>query len=295
MPTDAALPGVPALRYLVTGGSGMLGTDLVAALAGRDVVALSHAQLDISNVDAVRSAVEGFDVVINAAAYTRVDDAESNEPAAAMVNAVGAGNLARATAASGALLVQISTDFVFDGTSTEPYDEDEPTHAISAYGRTKADGERRVLEGNPDNSFIVRTAWLYGQHGPNFVKTMLGLGRRRPEVSVVTDQVGQPTWSLDLAHQIVALVDSDAPAGTYHGTASGTASKFEFAREIFRLGGLDPENVLPTDSSQFVSPAPRPANSVLGHAAWADAGLAPMRDWRLALAEAFATGAVGGE
>lgn len=280
------------LSYAITGGGGMLATDLLVALDGRDVTALSRSQLDITSVDAVRTALTGFDVIINAAAYTKVDDAETNEAEAAMVNAVGASNIARVAAENGAIVVQVSTDYVFAGTDEGPYDEEAPTAPRSAYGRTKADGERRVLETHPDGSFIVRTAWLYGEHGPNFAKTMLALGSRRPEVQVVTDQIGQPTWTLDLANQIVRLLDSDAPFGIYHGTSSGEASWFEFAKAVFEFGGLDPENVKPTTSAQFERPAPRPANSVLGHDAWAEAGLPPMRDWREALAEAFSTGAL---
>jgi dTDP-4-dehydrorhamnose reductase len=279
-------------RYLITGGHGMLGTDLATVLADRDVTSLSHADLDVSNATAVREAIAGYDFVINTAAYTRVDDAESNEAQAALVNAVGPSHLALATAEAGSLLVHLSTDYVFDGLATSPYDEDAPTRPASAYGRTKADGERRALDANPDGTFIVRTAWLYGEHGGNFAKTILALGSARPEVSVVADQIGQPTWTMDLAHQIVALMDSDAPAGIYHGTASGQASWFEFARELFTLGGLDPESVKPTDAASFVRPAPRPAYSVLGHDAWSEVGLAPMRDWRDALREAFDTGAL---
>ena len=279
-------------RFLVTGATGMLGTDLVAALARRDVTALGRAELDITDASAVHAAIEGFDVVINSAGYTRVDDAESHEAEAALVNAVGAGHVARAAADTGAILVHLSTDYVFDGTATSPYDEESPTRPATAYGRTKADGERRVLDAYPDGTFLVRTAWLYGQHGPNFVRTILALGSERPEVNVVADQFGQPTWTLDLARQIVALIDSDAPFGIYHGTASGEASWFDFAREAFALGGLDPSHVLPTDSASFVRPAPRPAYSVLGHEAWLEAGLEPMRDWRVALREAFATGAL---
>ena len=279
-------------RYLITGAGGMLGTDLLRALNGRDVTALDRSGLDISDAEAVRAAIDGFDVVINAAAYTKVDEAETHEAEAALANAVGPGNIARAAAQTGARLVQVSTDYVFSGQDQGPYAEDAPTAPVSAYGRTKADGERRVLEAHPTGSYVVRTAWLYGEHGPNFVRTMLALGSRRPEVSVVDDQVGQPTWTLDLARQIVLLLDSDAPAGIYHGTAGGEASWYEFARAIFRFGGLDPENVLPTDSSAFVRPAPRPANSVLGHEAWTRAGLPPIRYWRDALREAFDTGAL---
>ena len=278
-------------RYLVVGGGGMLGTDLSAALAGRDVESLSRSQLDITDRDAVRAAVEGHDVILNAAAYTKVDDAESQEHEAHLVNAVGAGILASAAAKFGARMVQFSTDYVFDGTATAPYPEDAPLNPVSAYGRTKADGERLVLAANPESSYIVRTAWLYGAHGPNFGKTMRRLAQERDEVGVVTDQVGQPTWTLDLAHQIVALLDSDAPAGVYHGTSSGQASWFDFARAVFAASGLDTERVRPTDSSAFVRPAPRPAYSVLGHDGWATVGLAPMRSWSEALIEATAAGA----
>ncbi|MCU1580490.1 MAG: rfbD [Rhodoglobus sp.] len=278
-------------RYLVVGGSGMLGTDLTAALAGRDVDSLSRSQLDITDRDAVRAAVEGHDVILNAAAYTKVDDAESQEHEAHLVNAVGAGILAAAAAEFGARMVQVSTDYVFDGSATTPYPEDAPLHPVSAYGRTKAEGERLVRAANPDNSYIVRTAWLYGAHGPNFGKTMRRLAQERDVVSVVTDQVGQPTWTLDLAHQIVTLLDSDAPAGVYHATSSGQTSWFDFARAIFAASSLDPERVRPTDSSTFVRPAPRPAYSVLGHDGWATVGLAPMRSWSEALVEATAAGA----
>lgn len=272
-------------RYLITGAHGMLGTDLGEVLADRDVTRLSRAELDITDLGAVRAAVAGHDVIINAAAYTRVDDAESDEAAATVINGVGAGCLATASAEIGATLVQVSTDYVFDGSATTPYPESTPVNPVSAYGRSKAEGERLVADLNGDHSYIVRTAWLYGTHGPNFARTMLRLADERDEVSVVTDQVGQPTWTRDLAEQIVVLTDSDAPAGVYHGTNSGTASWFDFTRAIFEVAGLDPARVKPTDSSAFVRPAPRPAYSVLGHDSWRAAGLEPMRDWRDALAD----------
>ena len=280
------------MKYLIVGAGGMLGTDLRAALAGRDVTALTRAELDVTDASAVAAAVAGHDVVINAAAYTKVDDAESHEDAAYAVNATGAGNLAAAASAAGAKLVQISTDYVFDGSATSPYPEQTPVAPVSAYGRTKAAGERLALENHADGTYIVRTAWLYGQHGPNFAKTMLALAAKLDTVSVVDDQVGQPTWTLDLATQIVALLDAEAPVGIYHGTASGQGSWFDFAGRVFARAGLDPARVLRTDSSQFVRPAPRPAYSVLGHDAWAAASLPAMRDWREALDEAFATGAL---
>ncbi len=281
------------MKYLITGAAGMLGRDLQSVLSGQTVTALTRSDLDVTDLDAVTAAVAGHDVIINASAYTKVDDAETNEDAAYQVNAVGARNLATAAAGVSARLVQVSTDYVFNGSATTPYAENTPRDPISAYGRTKGAGEEFVLTENGDRSFIVRTAWLYGQHGPNFATTMLRLAGSHPTVSVVNDQLGQPTWTRDLATQIVALIEADAPAGIYHGTNSGVGSWFDFAREVFTLAGLDADRVLPTDSAAFVRPAPRPSYSVLGHEAWAAAGLTPMRPWQHALADAAATGALG--
>lgn len=281
------------MKFLITGANGMLGRDLQAALAGRSVTALGRADLDVTDLTAVTDTVAGHDVVINAAAYTKVDDAESHEDAAYAVNAVGARNLAIAASAVSAKLVQVSTDYVFNGSATTPYPEDTLREPISAYGRTKGAGEEFVLAENGARSYIVRTAWLYGQHGPNFATTMLRLAGSHPTVSVVNDQLGQPTWTADLARQIVSLVDADAPAGIYHGTNAGVASWFDFAQAVFTVAGLDPARVLPTDSSAFVRPAPRPAYSVLGHDAWAAVGLAPMRPWTDALAAAASVGVLG--
>lgn len=278
------------MRVLITGASGMLGRDLQAVLGDRDVTALGRSDLDVTDTAATRDAVAGHDVVINAAAYTKVDDAESHEDDAYAVNATGAANLASAASLAGARLVQVSTDYVFDGSATSPYAEDEPYAPISAYGRTKAAGERMALEANAGRTFVVRTAWLYGAHGPNFAKTMLKLAESKDTWSVVDDQVGQPTWTGDLARQIVALLDADAPGGVYHGTNGGRVSWYGFARAVLEEAGLDPERITPTDSSAFVRPAPRPAYSVLGHDGWAAAGLAPMRDWRDALHAAAAAG-----
>jgi dTDP-4-dehydrorhamnose reductase len=280
-------------KYLITGAAGMLGQDLQHALAGRDVTALSRAELDITDAQAVADAVAGHDVVINSAAYTKVDDAETHEDDADAVNATGVEVLARAAAAVGAKFVTVSTDYVFDGNGTAPYAEDAPTDPINAYGRSKAKGEALALAAAPDTTYVVRTAWIYGAHGPNFAATMLRLAGSHDTVSVVTDQVGQPTWTGDLAARIVELVDTDAPAGIYHGTNSGQGSWFDFTKAIYAEKGLDPERVLPTDSTAFVRPAPRPAYSVLGHDGWSRAGLAPMRDWREALHAAVAAGALG--
>jgi dTDP-4-dehydrorhamnose reductase len=267
----------------------MLGTDLVEALRGRSVTALTRADLDITDDDAVRAAVAGHDLVVNAAAWTAVDDAETHEAEAFAVNAVGADRLARACADAGARLVQVSTDYVFDGTCETPYAEDAATGPRSAYGRTKLAGEWAVRAALPDRSWIVRTAWLYGAHGPNFVATMRRLEAERETVSVVDDQHGQPTWTGDLAARIVALVDAGAPAGTYHGTSSGSTTWHGLAQLVFELAGADPARVLTTTTEAFPRPAPRPAWSVLGHEGWKGADLEPMQPWDEALRAAWPT------
>jgi dTDP-4-dehydrorhamnose reductase len=208
----------------------------------------------------------GYDVVVNAAAWTAVDAAEAQEPAAFAVNAVGARNVALAAREAGARMVQISTDYVFDGSATTPYAADHPQAPCSAYGRTKAAGEWAVRLADP-NSMVVRTAWLYGNHGPSFVKTMLRLARERETISVVEDQTGQPTWTRDLCEFIVALINTELPGGFYHGTNEGEVTRYDLARAIFTLADLDPERVNPCTTTDFPIQAPRPAYSVLDHAA----------------------------
>lgn len=276
--------------YLITGAHGMLGQDVRKALSGRDVSALGHTDLDITDAAASLEAVAGHDVVINCAAYTRVDDAESHEDDARKLNALGPANLASAAAAHGATLVQISTDYVFDGSATSPYAEHTPHSPVSAYGRTKAEGELLARALNPGNTIILRTAWIYGAGGGNFPKTMLRLARERETLTVVNDQLGQPTWTVDVADQLVRLLDSGATDGIWHATNSGQATWFDFAQAVFGAAGLDPDRVKPTSSAEFVRPAPRPAYSVLGHDAWRLSGIAELRDWREALAAAAQAG-----
>jgi len=276
-----------AQRWLVTGAGGMLGRDLVDALAAREVNGLTHADLDITDPAAVEKAVDGYDVVVNTAAWTAVDAAEDHEPEAFAVNALGPARLAAACTRTGARLVHVSTDYVFSGDAVAPYPEDAVVAPRSAYGRTKAAGEWAVQAALPDRSWLVRTAWLYGEHGPNFVKTMIRLEQEKDTLDVVDDQRGQPTWSRDVARQIVALVDALAPAGTYHATSSGETTWFGFTRRIFELLGADSDRVRPTTTDRFPRPAPRPAYSVLGHRAWAAVGLEPIRGWADALEEAL--------
>lgn len=289
---------------LVAGGRGQLGAEL-ATIGAAKAVALVHApgstELDITDRAAVVDAVHAFaqaardtgrrPVVINAAAYTAVDAAETDADRAAEVNATSAGSLSQVCHSRGVPLIHVSTDYVFSGDSGRPYEPDDPTGPRTVYGRTKLDGERAVLAANP-HAWVVRTAWVYGAAGGNFVKTMARLQAERDTVSVVDDQVGSPTWAGDLAGGLLELAERVArragPAQrVLHCTNSGRASWFDFARAVFTELGADPERVRPCSSEQFPRPAPRPAFSVLSDRAWGEAGLAPLRPWRDALAAAF--------
>ncbi|MBM9503516.1 dTDP-4-dehydrorhamnose reductase [Actinacidiphila acididurans] len=281
-------------RWLVTGAGGMLGRELTGvlrALPGAEVSAADRAVLDVTDPDTVTAAVAGHDVVVNAAGWTDVDGAEAEEERATAVNGGGPRSLARACARHGTRLLHVSTDYVFTGDATEPYPENTAPAPLNAYGRGKLAGERAVLGLLPDTGFVVRTAWLYGAHGRNFVTTMLDLAGRREHLDVVDDQVGQPTWARSLAVRLAELgtaaVAGRAPAGIYHGTSAGQVTWYGLARAVFALSGLDPERIRPTTSDRFPRPARRPAYSVLAHTRWAAAGLAPMADWHDDLAAAL--------
>jgi dTDP-4-dehydrorhamnose reductase len=266
----------------------MLGQDLVPLLPPDATRAATRAELDVTDAAAVDAAVAGRDVVVHLAAWTDVDGAETQPDAAMHVNGTGTANVAKACHVHGSRLIHLSTDYVFDGAATEPYPEDAPVCPVSAYGRSKAEAERAVLEYLPDSGAILRTAWLYGEHGKNFVATMRHLAATRDHVDVVDDQTGQPTWTRDLAERIIDLVRAGAPAGIYHATNSGSTTWFHLAQAVFAALGHDPARVRPTTSERFVRPAPRPAYSVLGHAGWARAALPPMRPWQQAFDAAAA-------
>jgi dTDP-4-dehydrorhamnose reductase len=269
-----------ALRWWVFGAAGMLGVDLVDVLRqrGADVVTYDRTSADITDATAT-AALEGeVDVVVNCAAWTAVDDAEVREADAFRVNAVGAANVARLAHRLGARVVHVSTDYVFDGAAQRPYAADAPLDPRSAYGRTKAAGEWAVRAEAPDH-LIVRTAYLYGAHGQCFPRTIARLVRERGSLQVVADQVGQPTWTRDVASLVADLVDASAPAGAYHATSGGLASWHDFARAVVAADGGDPDVVAPTTSAEFVRPAPRPAYSVLSHASVLEAGVQPIGDW----------------
>lgn len=262
----------------------MLGADVVSELSGRGhtVVPLGRDGLDVTDVDAVAAAADGAfrdaDAVINCAAWTAVDDAEEQEAAAFALNAVAPQLLARAAHRAGAAIAHVSTDYVFAGDADQPYPEDAELAPRSAYGRTKAAGEWAVAAASPRH-WVVRTAWLYGAGGGCFPRTMARLAVEREELTVVEDQIGQPTWTVDVAAQLAALIENRAPWGTYHATAGGSASWFEFASAVVDATGRS-ARVLPTTSDAFPRPAPRPAWSVLGHQRWHAAGIAPIGPWR---------------
>jgi dTDP-4-dehydrorhamnose reductase len=242
----------------------MLGTDVVAAAAAHDVVALTRAQLDVTDAEAVREVVRDAhpDAVINCAAWTDVDGAESAEADATAINGDGAGHVAAAAAEAGAFVVHVSTDYVFAGDAREPYAEADPTGPRTAYGRSKLAGERAVAAAAPDAHAIVRTAWLFGPNGGNFVDTMLRLGAERDALSVVDDQVGSPTYTGHLAQALVAIAET-RPNGVLHVAGGGRCSWYDLAVATFERAGLAVA-VTPCTTADFPRPAPRPAFSVLG-------------------------------
>ena len=292
------------MRLLVTGGAGQLGRDLVAAAARAGITRIhapGSAELDVTDPVAVSQAVEAASVdsrliVINAAAYTAVDAAEGDGAQRAhAVNADGPAHLARACAAHQAHLVQVSTDYVFAGDGPGPHQADAPTVPGTVYGRTKLAGEHAVLSSGA-SAHVVRTAWLYGSHGGNFVRTVARLAQGPDPVRVVDDQRGNPTWTADLADGLVALAlaADRVPPGVLHCVNAGSTTWFELARAVFTEIGADPARVRPCSTAEFPRPAPRPANSVLDTAGWAAAGLPELRHWRQALRAAVADGLLAG-
>jgi dTDP-4-dehydrorhamnose reductase len=280
------------MSWLITGGSGQLGTALSRELDQLGIAfdALNSEKLDITQGANVRDVIVKISpkIIVNCAAWTDVDEAEISETLASQVNSVGAENVALAAKQCGAQLIHISTDYVFSGDSDLPWQVTDEINPQSAYGRTKGDGEKRVLTAYPENSSVVRTSWLYSSWGKNFAKTMTQLAINGDvEVRVVNDQVGQPTSATDLAKQLVRLGESNAQAGIYHGTNAGQTTWFEFAQEIFTLAGAEVDRISAVSSAEFLRPAKRPSYSVLSHQAWAHTSIPPMRDWRIALTEAM--------
>jgi dTDP-4-dehydrorhamnose reductase len=284
------MPTTPGTRIVITGAGGLVGRELAAQARrqGRDVQALTSAQWDITDAAAAGRFVAPGDVVVNCAAYTRVDAAEADPARAHAVNAVGPANIAQACARAGADLIHISTDYVFAGTQRHPYEIDDEPGPLSVYGRTKLDGERAVLAALP-TAHVVRTAWIYqGGDGGDFVATMRRLAAGDSEVDVVADQVGSPTYVGDLVSALLQVADGGISAPVLHAANQGAVSRFDQAVAVFEAAGADPRRVRPVGSDRHPRPAPRPPYSALSGRRSADAGLTPLRDWRSALAAALA-------
>jgi len=263
-----------AIKILITGANGQLGHEMRNVLAGNsryhaiftDVAGDDASMLDITDENAVERIVaeNGISYIVNCAAYTAVDAAEDNEPLAARLNADAVGILARVAKHHGVRMVHVSTDYVFDGHGCIPYTEDMPTSPQSAYGRTKLDGEQQLIETLGNDAVILRTAWLYSPYGKNFVKTMLMLGKDKPSLKVVFDQVGSPTCARDLAQAIVTVISAaEWHPGIYHYSNEGVISWYDFALAIHRLAGITTCDVQPCHSDEFPAKAHRPAYSVL--------------------------------
>lgn len=269
------------MRILITGAGGQLGRDLVPLLEaeGHDVLGCTRSQLDVTDPARCRQVMETFqpEVVIHAAAYTAVDQAEGEPALAYQVNAVGAGNVAAAAEAVGARLCYISTDYVFDGMARRPYAETDPVNPQSVYGKSKLAGELAV-QLLCSRSYIVRTSWLYGRFGDNFVTAILRSARQKRDMKVVEDQIGSPTNTADLSRWLLELIQTDK-YGIYHASNTGSCSRYEFAGAILAEAGFEVE-VQPCTTEEYPRPAPRPKYSVLDHQAIRCKGLPKLPHWR---------------
>lgn len=276
------------MRILITGASGMLGHDLQRTLKNHELILYNSKNLDITNKNLVSEKINEMkpDILINSAAYTNVDDCETNYEEAHKVNALGPKNLATVCKDLKIPLVHISTDYVFDGKKTEPLKENDNLGPQTAYGKTKLEGEQ-FIQKILDEYFIIRTAWLYGCDGNNFVKTMLNLSKSHNEINVVNDQIGSPTFTYDLAKGISEIIKTDK-YGVYHLTNSGSCSWYEFSKEIFKLANINVK-VIPVTTEEFPRPAPRPKYSVLSNDKWIKQGFKPLRDYKEALKEYLLT------
>ncbi len=276
-------------RIVISGAGGMVGRVLAgqARAQGRDVQALTSSQWDITDATAAERFVRAGDVVINCAAFTKVDDAEKDEARANAVNTLGAENVAHACARAGADLIHISTDYVFGGDQRHPYEIDDETGPLSVYGRSKLAGELAVLAAMPD-AHIVRTSWIYeGADGTDFAATMRRVAAGNGDVDVVADQVGSPTYVGDLVGALLQIADGAIREPLLHAANAGEASRFEQARAVFAAVGADPDRVKPVGTDRHPRPAPRPAYSALSGRLSEQAGLTPLRPWREALDEAL--------
>lgn len=281
-------------RILLIGARGQVGRALQRE-ATLPVVGLTSGDVDLRDSQAVTASVLSFArahpkervIVVNAAGYTSVDGAESAPLDAYAINATAPGIMAAACARVGARFLHLSTDYVFDGEAHSPYEIDAVPAPLSVYGKTKLQGELAVMAAHPDDSFVVRTSWVWGATGNNFVRTMIRLERERPTIDVVNDERGTPTWATDLSSGLLDLAEADAQTGTYHLTNTGETTWYGLAQAVFEELGADPDRVMPTTAARFGKPAPRPAYGVLSLSAWQSLGLTMPRPWRQALADAF--------
>jgi dTDP-4-dehydrorhamnose reductase len=276
---------VGSMKILVTGANGQLGRELVKVLsAHHQVIGCTRNELDVTDLSKARDIVQEArpEIVVHTAAYTHVDQAEADQDRAFLVNAYGTRNMTVAAQQAGAKMMYISTDYVFDGRSTKPYREYDFVNPVNVYGKSKLAGEDMVKTLS-DKYFIVRTSWVYGRHGSNFVKNMLRLAETRTEIDVVCDQVGSPTYAPELAWFIKELLESEK-YGIYHVSNTGACSRYEWAKAIFAAAGLG-VTVRPVDTAKFLLPAARPAYSVLDHMAIRLNGFSTLRHWRTALTQ----------
>ena len=277
------------MKWLILGAGGQLGNALVRLLENteskQDIKALDHRQADITNAMQIEQIVKAFqpDQIVNTAAWTDVAGAESNVDLVSNVNTQGAINVAIAAKITGASLLHISTDYVFNGDFKLPISEDEKQNPLNKYGESKANAEILLTEGFRGSVAILRTAWLYGPNGKNFARTVIAkaINNRDEEIRVVNDQWGQPTSTLDLAEKIIELGNKRVKTGIFHGTNSGKTNWYEFAKYLLESAELDSTAIKPINSSQFPTQVERPRYSVLSHEGWKDIGIMPMRDWRL--------------
>ena len=280
------------MTWLVLGAKGQLGQELIHLLKIKNIEATGTDRNEIDfakpNEIAEKLAKLNPSHIVNCGAYTQVDKAEEEPELANLINAQAVGVIAKFASERKIAFVHISTDYVFDGTSTIAYLEDDKINPQSVYGSSKALGEKEALENNPD-SYILRTAWVYGEYGSNFPKVIAKKLRNNESLNVVNDQIGSPTWTFDLASAIIEILEKRPKPGIYHITNSESCSWFEFAQEIAKTLNVDENLVKPTDSKSFVRPAVRPKFSVLSNTKWENAGLTPLRSWKEAWNKAATT------
>jgi dTDP-4-dehydrorhamnose reductase len=280
------------MTWLVLGAKGQLGQELIHLLKIKNIEAIGtdRNEIDFSKPNEISKKLAELNPshIVNCGAYTQVDKAEEESELANLINAQAVGVIAKFASERKIPFVHISTDYVFDGTSNSPYLEDNKVNPQSIYGESKALGEKETLENNPE-SYILRTAWVYGEYGNNFPKVIAKKLRNNESLNVVNDQIGSPTWTFDLASAIIEILEKKPAPGIYHVTNSESCSWFEFAQAIAKTINVDGKLVKPTNSKSFVRPAVRPKYSVLSNSKWKNAGLTPLRSWKEAWDKAAPT------